>query len=87
MAEDKALKDALISAFEHLKSQDALLSAVILDVAALRETFLEMNPEGIVRHLELLAVKTEEAKPKLAASAQIFDEIIRVIEGGFAWTN
>ena len=87
MGDEKTLKDALISAFEHLKSQDALLSAVILDVAALRESLLERNPEAIVRHLELLAAKTEEAKPKIVASAQVFDEIIRVLKGGAVWTN
>jgi hypothetical protein len=87
MADENKWKEALISAFEHLKSQDALLSILIVDVAALREVLGERDMATLVRYEELLAAKVAEATPKIAASSGIFDEIIRVLKGSVGWTN
>jgi hypothetical protein len=87
MPHDKTLKDAMVSAFEHLKAQDALLSAVIADVAALREALCEKSPEILVRHEELLAQKMAEPTPRIASSALLFDEIIHLLRGSTGWTN
>ncbi len=86
MADEKTLKEALVSAFEQLKAQSALLSAVICDVAALRSTLLR-DPETLVRYEEALVREVENAKAEIAASALIFDEIIRLLRGPVGWTN
>ncbi len=87
MIDEKNLQDALVAAFEPLKSLHGTLSAVMSDVAALRETVLEKDAETIVRYQEHLVKQVAIATPLAAAAMQGYDEIILRLKDGGKWTN
>jgi adenosine deaminase len=87
MADQKALKDALISAFERLKEQDVLLSTVRADLDSLKEALFEKDAATLVRYEELFAAKAEELVHKTSDSAEIYDAIIEILKHDGTWMN
>jgi hypothetical protein len=83
MADSQQLEDLLVAMVRHLKAVHATLSAVMVDVAALRQTVL-IEPEDVNRYKEKLQKGTEIAKPLVNAAMRSYDEMIQRIAGSEA---
>lgn len=80
MADNPQVEDLLVGTVRHLKALHATLSAVMVDVAALRQTVL-IEPEDVSRYKEKIQKGTEIAKPLVNAAMRSYDEMIRRIAG------
>lgn len=57
MIEDSKLKDALLALAEGYKAHTTMLSALANEIAALRETWKEMNGEEFSNYLQQMQLK------------------------------
>jgi hypothetical protein len=74
---DNELKEYLAAAFEHIKTLHDVLSSVMTDAAALRETILHVSP-GWRDEFERQTMRQAEIAHALTSPAiQLYDELIR----------
>jgi hypothetical protein len=83
MSDEKNLRECLISAFEHLKSQYQTIAEMICDVAALRTVLLE----GQTRYKEVFAEEIQKATPVMVSATQVYDDLILALRSGTFWIN
>jgi hypothetical protein len=77
MTSDHELREALISAFEHLRQQNSVLHDLINEIASVRDALIEIGPkyeEILTRHR---VRRARETKPFAADDFQKFDVIIQ----------
>jgi len=80
MTSENQLREALISAFEHLKQQNSALHNLTNEIAAIRDALIEIGPkykEILVRHR---GRGMRETKPLASSDSQIFDAIIQQLK-------
>ena len=82
----QSLQNFLLSTVRHVKSLHATLTAVMIDVAALRRTLLD-EPANDIDYKSNLRAAIETAKPLVDEAMQSYDEMIRQIEGLEEWRN
>jgi hypothetical protein len=88
MEKPTKLRSALVSAFEHLKSQDGLIFALRTELTALRELLMESRPDRIIRFQQLLAAQLESETKTVSDSQQLFDAIIEQLKASdTGWVN
>ncbi len=80
MSDNQHLEDLLVATVKHLKALHATLSAVMVDVSALRQTTL-VEPEDVSRYKEKIQKGTEIAKPLVNAAMRSYDDMIQRIAG------
>jgi hypothetical protein len=82
MINEEALRDALLSLAEQHKTNYVVLSAVLNEVAALRETVRGLDPT-FTEVLEDRRIKSQEESRELTGmQIALFDEIIRRLKNG-----
>lgn len=79
MTREECLTHTLIEVVEHVKGLHRLLSTVMLDAAALRQTLLTEPSTLSVYSLKVKA-GAEIAKPLLETAMRSYDEIIQKLE-------
>jgi hypothetical protein len=80
MSDNQHLEDLLVATVRHLKALHATLSAVMVDVAALRQSVL-IEPEDVSCYKGKIQKGTEIAKPLVNAAMRSYDEMIQRIAG------
>ncbi len=86
MTNREELSETLGLAFEHIKALHATLSAVMVDIAALRNSVLK-GPKTSRRYRQSLASEVAKAKPLVAIAMQAYEEEILRIKCGKHWKN
>jgi hypothetical protein len=86
MTDREELLETLGFAFEHIKALHATLSAVMVDIAALRNSVL-IAPKTSRRYRQSLASEVAKAKPYVAIAMQAYEEEILRIKCGKNWKN
>jgi hypothetical protein len=82
MVDNHDLEDFLATLVGQLKALHATLSAVMVDVAALRQCVL-IEPENLNRYKEKIQKGTEIAKPLVNSAMRSYDELIaRIADSG-----
>ena len=80
------LSETLGLAFEHIRALHATLSAVMVDIAALRTLVLK-GPKTSRQYRQALASEVAKAKPFVAVAMQAYEEEILRIKCGRHWNN
>jgi chromosome segregation ATPase len=82
MADDlKQLREALISAFEHLQQHNSELQGLTREIASIRESLIQIEPRYDDISTRHRARRARETKPSEDASFQEFDAIIQQLRG------
>jgi hypothetical protein len=76
MAMARVFEETLAVTLEHVKALHATLSAVVVEVAALREAVL-VESQDSARFRKNLKAGTDKAKPLVRCAMQSYDEIIQ----------
>jgi len=75
---DKKIRDFLVPAFEHLQRQNSLIHDALTEVAALRDSLLEVGRPEYSDILDSHRARLRAAaKPAIDDQFQKFEEIIR----------
>lgn len=78
MRREREYKDALVEIVDHLKGLHRVMSSVILDVAALRQSVL-VNEKGRAAYAERVKAGMEIGKPLLESALRSYDQIVTKI--------
>jgi hypothetical protein len=79
---DRELRDALIEAFQQLKSHRNAIGSLLAEVCAVRDSLIEIGPKYadiLKRHRE---DHIQSSKPLVAADLRLLDEIIQKLKEG-----
>ena len=79
---DRELRDALIEAFQQLKSHRNTIGSLLAEVCAVRDALIEIGPKYadiLKRHRE---GHIQSSKPPAAADLRRLDEIIQKLKDG-----
>jgi hypothetical protein len=78
MSQSQHLEDMLAATVQHVRALHATLSAVMVDVAALRQSVLN-GAEDVNRYKERVKTGSDIAKPLVQAAMRSYDDMIRQI--------
>jgi hypothetical protein len=75
MAREKEYENALVEIVNHIKGLHTILSSVMLDTAALRQSVL-VNDKSRAAYADRVKAGTEIGKPLLESALRSYDQII-----------
>ena len=76
MAHEKEYENALVEVVNHIKGLHTILSSVMLDTAALRQSLL-VNDKSRAAYADRVKAGTEIGQPLLESALRSYDQIIR----------
>ena len=86
MANEKELSDALVHAFDHIRTMHAILAALMVDVAAVRKVVLQ-GPNPRRRYRQVLATEAYKVKPCIETAMRAYEEALLQLSSRCHWRN
>ena len=78
MRREKEYEDALVEIVSHIKGLHSILSSVMLDTAALRQSLL-VNNKSRAAYADRVRAGTKIGQPLLESALRSYDQIIRKV--------
>jgi hypothetical protein len=86
MANQKEISEDIALAFEHIRATHATLSAVMVEVAVLRQ-FILKSPKMLRQYRRALAVEIAKVRSLAVTAMRAYEKEILRIKSGGEWKN